>query len=341
MKKSVGLFFILFWVFSSIGLAQENRTIVPIVTPLPDENPTQIASIIPEHQQFASPDRVHGETITIPIKVKGSWGKEKTLRLKATLHMPEGEGPFPLAVYSHGSVYKGQKDEVLKMHSSMVRDLTSRGFAVITPMRRGRGGSEGSLGTTQYKCDASKTGLENGIEDINGVIDYMKGFPRINASEILMIGKSRGGVLSVEYAERYPDNVIGGVNFAGGWWNTKKSDQKCIDFDNARFDRKEGSKFNKNTFWAYGANDTISPKEKGESYHRKYTEKGGMADLFTYPATHSGWGRGIITKYDLYRKDFDEYMTEMGYPKKAMLTKDISPFRQKQLEKQRQQDLAE
>lgn len=43
-----------------------------------------------------------GTDVTVPLTVKGIFG-EKTLNLSALEYRPEGSGPFPAVVISHGS----------------------------------------------------------------------------------------------------------------------------------------------------------------------------------------------------------------------------------------------
>ncbi len=309
MKKVV-VFFILFWVFSSIGLAQDNSEIVPIATDLPDENPTEIANILPEHHQFASPEAVSAKIIDIPIEVKGSWGSKEKLNLKATLFMPEGEGPFPLMVFSHGGV-RSSSDRMQVPSFDLTSQFTKRGIAVIAPIRRGRGGSDGDLYDTQRECSESNKGLKNSLEDTDGVIKYMKYFPRIDFSELIFAGHSRGGVLSVALAEKYPQNAMAAINFSGGWWDkiADANGSKCSSFNNAVFKRSKKGKFTKETLWVYGKWDQIVTQKMGEKYHKTYTKRGGDAKLHIDP----NGGHRLHNNAAIMSGPVSEYLESIGY----------------------------
>ena len=61
--------------------------------------------------------------------------------LKATLYRPPGDGPFPLAVVSHGGTTEAAKRRKLPLpHMIALSEwLVARGFAVIVPQRRNYG----------------------------------------------------------------------------------------------------------------------------------------------------------------------------------------------------------
>ncbi|WP_371734337.1 alpha/beta hydrolase family protein [Acidisphaera sp. S103] len=46
----------------------------------------------------------------------------------------------------------------------------------------------------------------------------MRAQPWVDPRRIILVGWSRGGFLSVEYAARHPGDIAGAVNFSGGWW---------------------------------------------------------------------------------------------------------------------------
>lgn len=60
--------------------------------------------------------------------------------------------------------------------------------------------------------------IDSAVEDLNTVVDAMRAEPWVDPQRIIVAGQSRGGLLVVAYAGRYPDKVEGVINFSGGWW---------------------------------------------------------------------------------------------------------------------------
>src|SRR5262249_41478448 len=64
------------------------------------------------------------------------------LRIEAYLYKPEGEGPFPVVIYNHGSRAGRERLEAPFLYVATM--LTARSYAVLVPERRGYGKSDGS-----------------------------------------------------------------------------------------------------------------------------------------------------------------------------------------------------
>jgi pimeloyl-ACP methyl ester carboxylesterase len=67
----------------------------------------------------------------------------------------------------------------------------------------------------------------------------------VASSRLLIGGQSRGGVLSVAYAGRHPEDIEGVINFVGGWVGDRCSTAAVINQtlfkQGARFGRRCGS----------------------------------------------------------------------------------------------------
>src|SRR5439155_19545290 len=94
------------------------------------------------------------------------------------------------------------------------------------PARRGRGGSEGlydgGFGRDRaqgYACDTtlSGAGADRAVRDVEAAMDAILAMTFVDRSRVVIGGQSRGGILSVAYAGRRPEQVKGVVNFVGGW----------------------------------------------------------------------------------------------------------------------------
>ncbi len=77
----------------------------------------------------------------MPVTIDGAPVKLATITYK-----PAGSGPFPTLIFHHGSTGRGTDPAAFARPynpTTMVQWFTDRGWAVILPSRRGRGGSEG------------------------------------------------------------------------------------------------------------------------------------------------------------------------------------------------------
>jgi pimeloyl-ACP methyl ester carboxylesterase len=114
------------------------------------------------------------------------------------LTLPEGDGPFPVALLITGSGSQ-DRDESLLGHKPflvLADDLTRRGIAVLRVDDRGVGGSTGN--------PAESTTLDF-VEDVLGGIDFLKTQKRIDPKRIGLIGHSEGGLIAPIVATRTGD----------------------------------------------------------------------------------------------------------------------------------------
>ena len=104
------------------------------------------------------------QVIRIPMTVSRPGGAQR-LTLEATFYRPPGSGPFPLVVLSHGTSRdpKQRVGERLRYDAQSWK-FVSMGFAVVIPMRRGYGHSEGEYAEGEGLCEHSyfyEAGLES------------------------------------------------------------------------------------------------------------------------------------------------------------------------------------
>lgn len=86
----------------------------------------------------------------------------RPVTFEAVVYRPEGAGPFPTLAFHHGS--------------------TGRGWLVVFPQRRGRGGSDGLYDEgflpdrSAYSCvpATSLAGLERAKHDLDEILKYLE-----------------------------------------------------------------------------------------------------------------------------------------------------------------------
>ncbi len=249
------------------------------------------------------------ETVWIPMKVSSLFGGERTIKLEATLYRPEGSGPFPLVLYSHTSTGAGKIPATMTLRpDQLAAMLTARGIAVLAPMRRGRGASDGSY-DEPYTCNfgAHDAGLRNAIEDTDAAIAFARTQAFIDAGRIVLIGASRGGIMSIVYAARRPGVALGAVSLVGAW----TSDSCSNGFHESVF-ADAGAAAKTPTLWLYAENDSLLSTAEVRRYATEYENAGGRLQLHVYPFSGRDGHFFYLWSPQLYRADLESFLDMLG-----------------------------
>lgn len=150
--------------------------------------------------------------LQVPIDVGGT-----TFRLETSMYRPEGPGPFPLVIISHGAEGRGSVGPRWRP-TEQAQWFVDRGFLVVVPMRRGNAGSEGVWAEGFGPCEApdDARAVSETATDILGTLDFMASRPEVDPSRVVLVGHSAGGLGSIAAASRRPTEIAVVFNFAGG-----------------------------------------------------------------------------------------------------------------------------
>jgi dienelactone hydrolase len=205
------------------------------------------------------------------VPVKDESRQRVEAKLETRIFKPAGDGPFPVAILNHGSA--GGNPKATITWDNETEYLVGKGYAVLAPMRRGRGKSSGhSLESEDKNCDVQSwiPGVTASMRDISAVIEFSRTLPFADSHRILLLGVSRGGFLSVAYAAegQYRDDVRQVINFVGGW--VAQAEDRCpTDFNTHSFE-KYGAETHVPMLWLYGANDRFYGDESIQTYFRTF-----------------------------------------------------------------------
>lgn len=161
-----------------------------------------------------------GKTVWVTMKETG-WLSERVIRLETTLYKPDGAGPFPVMIFNHGS----SGGPIPASYTEKARALgvyaTSRGMALVVPMRRGRGQSEGENKEEPSACtvESAKQGLQYASGALDAIYAYLRQQNWASMDKVILAGHSRGGILASVYAAQHSGSANGVLNFSGGWKN--------------------------------------------------------------------------------------------------------------------------
>jgi dienelactone hydrolase len=197
--------------------------------------------------------------IRIPMTISRPGGVQR-LTLEATLYRPPGPGPFPLVVLSHGTsrTPRERLGERLR-YDAQSWEFVSMGFAVVIPMRRGYGHSEGDYAEGEGLCDHSHfyaAGLES-ARDLLATVKYVSALPGIDPQRLVLAGHSSGGFASLILASQGLPGVRGVINFAGGRGSSER--QNCSPDKLIEACGLAGRTTRVPTLWLYAQNDSYFP----------------------------------------------------------------------------------
>lgn len=214
----------------------------------------------------------------------------KPVDLEVVIFKPDGAGPFPLALFNHGSTGRGTNPKLFTetwFDVGLADFLNERGWIVAFPQRRGRGKSDGLYDEgfaadrrDGYTCDfdVSLAGADRALDDIAAALDALRQRPEVAPSRVLIGGVSRGGILSVAYAGMHPEQIMGVINFVGGWMGTGCDTASRLN--GTLFER--GAHFPGPTLWLYGHHDPFYEIEHSRNNFAVFRNAGGQGTFLEF-----------------------------------------------------------
>jgi dienelactone hydrolase len=242
--------------------------------------PVRVPLIIPP---VPSP-QLNERVIHIPMTAPGPSGTRR-LALEATLYKPDGPGPFPLVVLSHGTPRNPQwrVAQGRLTYSLQSWKFVSMGFAVVIPMRRGYGHSQGSYAEDEGPLDRAhfyQAGVES-ARDLRATVEYVSTLPFIDGKRLVLAGHSSGGFASLILASRGLPGVKGIINFNGG----RGSSQRCNHSPGRLIEAcaRAGRTTRAPTLWIYAENDSYFPPWLAREMYAAFRRAGGRAEFVMLP----------------------------------------------------------
>ena len=253
----------------------------------------------------------------VPVTIDGEQVKLATITYK-----PSGNGPFPTLIFHHGSTGGGRDPAVFaRPHDpkALAGWFAARGWAVILPSRRGRGGSEGlydegfSPDRTQgYSCEPTLAlaGADRALSDIDAITSVLLEQPFVDRNRVAVGGNSRGGVLAVAWSGRRPRVARAVANFVGGWVS-----KRCWSIDVINPDLfRRGAGFDRPTLWLYGDNDPFYSLRHSRLSFAAFQAAGGKGAFHSYGPPQGLTGHQIVSSPELWSDALDAYLADRGLP---------------------------
>lgn len=250
----------------------------------------------------------------VPVSLDG-----EQVRLAVRIYRPDGAGPFPTLIFHHGSTGRGTNPKSFALYrrrDTLINYFVDRGWSVVLPSRRGRGGSEGlydegfipSRERYCFQPDCALSGAERALADIDAITNIIRTWPFVDKDKLVIGSQSRGGILSIAHAGERPNFYRGVINFVGGWVSDRGRHRHRETINHTIFNH--GATFGKETLWLYASGDRYYSLETTRASFAAYKEAGGkgvFADDFP-----DGIGHGLWRFPEDWGPVVEEYINRLG-----------------------------
>lgn len=256
----------------------------------------------------------------VPVTVDG-----ERVRLVITTFKPTGAGPFPTVIFHHGSTGLGNDpSEFAKRYdpTALAGWFVARGWAVVGPWRRGRGGSEGLYDegfmpdrSKGYSCDPDRvlSGADRALRDIDAATTAILAMPFVDRSRLLIGGQSVGGALAIAWSGLHPDLPKGAFNFVGGLKTS--ACRYGPQINEAIF--KRGAAFSRPTLWLYGENDPYFPIAHSRANFAAFEAAGGKGSFYAITPAAGRNGHFINGEPNLWGSIMRTFLAAASLPFKG------------------------
>jgi len=215
----------------------------------------------------------------LPVLLAG-----QTFRLETMIVRPDDGRRYPLMVLSHGSPRDAsmQRQHHPEDMLPQARGLARLGWAVVVPMRRGYGESDGHA--EQFSCDnPDYVGVgRTAAQDIRAVIAALADRRDLDSTMVIAVGRSAGGFASVALATDPPPGLRAVISFAGGR-GSRAPDQVCRAERLVDAFAVFGRRSQVPMLWVYSENDHFFSPWLVQDAHAAFRAAGGDAQLIMMP----------------------------------------------------------
>jgi pimeloyl-ACP methyl ester carboxylesterase len=147
----------------------------------------------------------------------------------------------------------------------------------------------------------------------------MRAEPWVDPARITIAGQSRGGGLSVIYAARHPDKVVGVINFSGGWWGEYESKYEPETLGAEERQPREllaatGTTARVPELWLYADNDMFFSLRYARKIFDPFRVNGGTGDFLAFgkvsgvPSSTTGNGHALFEHVGMWESSVAAYL---------------------------------
>jgi len=285
----------------------------------------------PEQSRIARPDtnpppdpQLNENVVKVPVTLTLPDGSLHKSEFVLTTFKPDGPGPFPAVVVSHGrDASPKARAEFGRAEygasSWMYHYWTLRGFAVLAPTRVGYGvsGTDVDPETARGPCDSLDFAPAASAVSahIRATIEYAATQAWIDKDNILLAGESAGGFGSIIAAGQRLPGVKAVVNFAGGAAGRPhtRPEQPCSPQNVELLLVQAAREGAVPSIWFYAENDRFWGAKLPRTWHTAYVGAGGTAEFHMLPPLRED-GHGVVPYgFEHWPPRLDRFLSALGY----------------------------
>jgi dienelactone hydrolase len=261
--------------------------------------------------------KLNEEIVKLPLTLKLPSGAMQVGEFVLTTFRPDGPGPFPAVIMSHGR--EARRRAVFGRNRILAAFWTRRGFAVLAPTRIGHGVSGAAVDpeAVSGQCEAwTFEAMASAIRaHIRATVEYAAKQPWIDKDNLVLAGGSAGGAGSVlAGADRLP-GVKAVVNFAGGFGG-RKGDRILPSCNPKSVEQMMAAAGNNNaipSIWFYSENDGRYGPQVPRNWHAAYVGAGGNAEMHVFPPLDDDGHNMIGLGGERWRPLLDRFLVANGF----------------------------
>jgi dienelactone hydrolase len=241
---------------------------------------------------------------------------------------PDAAGQWPVIIYSHGragSDVERRRPKLLDPRGH-VRYWLGKGFAVVAPVRPGygeTGGADQESSGIRYDMFGNCWGPPDfghaasaARAAIIATLKWIRDQPWADATRVVLVGSSMGGLTSIATAASNPDGVVGYINFAGGTGGDggRAPRRSCGSEEMAALMHAYGSTTHVRGMWLYAENDLYWGAEWPRAWHRAFAASGSDAEfIMTEPLPNADGHQLLARGSRLWTMHVDRFLRELGF----------------------------
>jgi dienelactone hydrolase len=261
---------------------------------------------------------INEHIITLHVEAKDFKGVTTEGDIPVTTFRPNGDGPFPLVVISHGRSGSKRAEMGRVRFESAARYFVRKGFAVAVPTRLGYSGTA-SLGDPESEgaCRIARydVAMQAASSQIAATVTRMQQERWVDKRRVLLVGLSVGGISTVGAAALGIPGVVAAVNFAGG--HGGNPDQHpgvpCNDSALLKLYAGFGKVSTLPMLWVYTQNDKYFDAAHSKAWADAYNAAGGHAEYRLMGAFGDNGHQLFVAGNDIWQPVLDAWLTQFGF----------------------------
>lgn len=235
--------------------------------------------------------------VQTPLSIPARFPDGSSATLEAMLVRPDGPGPYPIAIVSHGTPRDPADRAQLTPLRFLpeAREFARRGWATAVVLRRGYGGSDGPYSESTGSCNNPDYlhSARQSAEDLRQAVRYLSAQPYADPGRIIAVGVSAGGLASIALSADPPPGLKAVISFAGGRGSIADNEVCREERLVAAFGTLGRSSPVPN-LWVYAENDLFFGPALASRLWEAFTREGGRGEFIAAPP-HGKDGHSFFT----------------------------------------------